>query len=44
MNMTSELIKKLGSEQGVKKPEGTQRMALGSQNSNNNNKKGGCCY
>ena len=31
MGMTHELVKKLSSEQGTKKPELNQRMALGSQ-------------
>lgn len=31
MGVTSELVQKLGQGQGAKKPEGTQRMALGTQ-------------
>ena len=43
MGMTSELVKKAGSDQ-AKKPEANQRMALGSQASTQPKKNAGCCY
>lgn len=42
MGVTGELVKKLSQGQAPKKPEGPQRVALGTQQGSG--KKTGCCY